>query len=162
MDRIKSAFEKAMERVEQLEQPDEQQLLGWKLAPEGRRLAAAYLRGEGSLFSHLSSSPTTHRPYLIQGMAQVLTSNLQLPRNQPAQETTERALGALEKLLGDMPEAKELMRRIGYVCDQYRQFGLPQREQAYHQLKQQVQDQVSDALNSQTGTNVFGVRQGRR
>ena len=44
MNRMKSAFEKAMERVEQLDEPGEEQRLFWKLAPLGQQLAVAYLQ----------------------------------------------------------------------------------------------------------------------
>ena len=159
MDRIKSAFEKAMERVEQLERPGEEQILEWKLVPEGRRLAADFLRGEGSPFAHLSSVSEPHRPYLIQGMSQVLISNLQLPRNEAPQRTNKQVLEGLDRLVEDRPAAKELIKRVRYVFDQYSQFGLPQREQAYQQLKLQVQQQVADALSRQVGTDTLGSGQ---
>ena len=44
---MKSAFEKAMERVEQLDRPDENQLLEWKLFPQGEKLAGDFLKGSG-------------------------------------------------------------------------------------------------------------------
>ena len=39
MNRMKSAFELAMERAMGLEEPDEGQKLEWELGPKGRRLA---------------------------------------------------------------------------------------------------------------------------
>jgi len=43
MGEIKSAFERAMERVEKLEKPSEEEVLKWKYVPEGQKLAAEYL-----------------------------------------------------------------------------------------------------------------------
>ena len=149
---MKSALEKALERAEELEPPSEKQILEWKLAPEGRRWAAALLNGDGSISAKISEAPEEHRPYLVRSAAQVLISNLQLPRNQMVQDTNERATGGLERLLGDKPQAKELIGRVKYVFDQYRQFGLPQREQAYQQLKVQAQQQVEESVRQQAGT----------
>ena len=149
---MKSALEKALERAEQLEPPSEEQMLEWKLAPEGRRWAAAVLNGEGSASAKILETPEEHRAYLLRSLVQVLVSNLQLPRNQMAQDTNELATGELERLLGDKPQAKELIDRIKYVFDQYHQFGLPQREQAYQQLKLQAQQQVEESVRRQTGT----------
>ena len=128
MDRIKSAFEKAMERVEQLERPGEEQRLEWKLLPEGRRLAGAYLRGEGSPFSQIANAPVEHRPYLVRGMAQSLVSNLQLPKSEAALHGNNRIVEGLERLLEG--KAKKTLERVKYVSEQYLQFGLPQREQS--------------------------------
>ena len=149
MDRIKSAFEKAMERVEQLERPGEEQRLEWKLLPEGQRLAGAYLRGEGSPFSQIANAPAEHRPYLVRGMAQSLVSNLQLPKSEAALHGNNRTVEGLERLLED--KAKKTLERVKYVSEQYLQFGLPQREQSYEQLKLQMEQQIAGAMSRQTG-----------
>ena len=151
MDRMKSAFERAMERVEQLEQPGEEQRLEWKLLPEGQRLAGAYLKGEDSPFSKISNAPSEHKPYIIKGMFQVLVSNLVLPRSEAAHGSTNRIIEGLERLIEDRAQAKELLQRVKYVSDQYWQFGLPQREQAYEQLKSQMEQQIAEAMSRQPG-----------
>ena len=149
MNRIKSAFEKAMERVEQLERPGEEQRLEWKLLPEGQRLAGAYIRGEGSPFSKIANAPAEHRPYLVRGMAQSLVSNLQLPKNEATLHGNNRIIEGLERLLEG--KAKETLQRVRYVSDQYSQFGLPQREQTYEQLKLQMEQQIAEAMSRQPG-----------
>ena len=47
MDDIKSALEKAMEKAEQLGKPSDEERLEWQWIPEGRKVAANYLRNEG-------------------------------------------------------------------------------------------------------------------
>ncbi len=158
MDRIKSAFERAMERAQQLEEPGEEQRLEWRLVPEGRRLGGSFIKAQGSPFSTIEKAPAGHRPYLIRGMASVLTSNLQLPKTEVAQNMNARVIEGLERLLGDRPPLKEALRRVRYVVDQYRQFGTPQREQAYHQLKMQMERQVSDAMSRQMGQQAAPLR----
>ncbi len=151
MDRIKSAFEKAMERAEQFDEPGEEQRLEWKLLPEGQRLAGSFIKGQGSPFSTIEKAPPEHRSYLVKGMAKILVSNLQLPKTEGAQHTNTRVIEGLERLLADKPPIKELLQRVRYVSDQYRQFGLPQREQAYQQIKVQMEQQVTEAMSRQMG-----------
>ncbi len=151
MNRIKSAFEKAMERAEQFEEPGEEQRLAWKLLPEGQRLAGSFIKGQGSPFSTIEKAPPEHRSYLVKGMAKILVSNLQLPKTEGAQHTNTRVIEGLERLLADKPPIKELLQRVRYVSDQYRQFGVPQREQAYQQLKGQMEQQVAEAMSRQMG-----------
>lgn len=151
MNRIKSAFEKAMERAEQFEEPGEEQRLAWKLLPEGQRLAGSFIKGQGSPFSTIEKAPPEHRSYLVKGMSEILVSNLQLPKTEEAQHANTRVIEGLERLLADKPPIKELLQRVRYVSDQYRQFGLPQREQAYQQLKAQMEQQVAEVMNRQMG-----------
>jgi hypothetical protein len=151
MDRIKSAYERAMEKIDQLEKPNDKQRLEWKLLPEGQKLAGEFIKGEGSPFSKIANAMPDHRPYLIKGMAGVLISNLQLPRTQPIHLANTKMIEGLERLLKDKPKAKELLSRVKYVSDQYWQFAVPQREQTRQQLKMQMEQQVMEVLSRQRG-----------
>ncbi|MBM3924894.1 MAG: hypothetical protein FJ320_02750 [SAR202 cluster bacterium] len=152
MDRIKSAYERAMEKIEQLEKPNDRQRLEWKLLPEGQKLAGEFIKGESAPFSKIAGAPPEHRPYLVRGMANVLISNLQLPRTQATYLANTKMIEGLERLLKEKPKAKELLSRAKYVSDQYWQFAVPQREQTRQQLKMQMEQQVMEALSRQRGT----------
>ncbi len=151
MNRMKSAFERAMERAEQFEEPGEQQRLEWELLPMGRRLAGSFLKRQGSPFSTIEQESPERRSYLVKGMLGALVSNLQLPKTENVQYTNTRVIEGLERLLTDRTASKDLLQRTKYVTDQYRQFGLPQREQAYAQLKAQMDLQVADIMSRQGG-----------
>ncbi len=151
MNRMKSAFERAMERAEQFEEPGEQQRLEWELLPMGRRLAGSFLKRQGSPFSTIEQESPERRSYLVKGMLGALVSNLQLPKTESVQYTNTRVIEGLERLLTDRTASKDLLQRTKYVTDQYRQFGLPQREQAYAQLKAQMERQVADIMSRQGG-----------
>lgn len=153
MNRIKSAFERAMERAEQFEEPGEQQRLEWELLPMGQRLAGSFLKRQGSPFSTIGQESPERRPYLVKGMLGALVSNLQLPRTEAVQYTNNRVIEGLERLLTGRADSKDLLQRTKYVTDQYRQFGLPQREQAYAQLKAQMERHVADIMSRQGGQN---------
>ena len=149
MDRIKSALEKAMERAEQLEAPTEEERLEWKWAPEGTKLAAAFLDSKIDLAAEVAKIDEPARGFVVKGLTEVLVENLRLPRSEHAFQTNERILAALAQLKqGTMDEIVE---RIRYVCTQYVQFYPQQQREAYDRLKEQMQSQLEQAVQQQTG-----------
>ena len=151
MDEIKSAFEKAMEKVQQLDAPTKEEKLAWEGVPEGRRLAAEYLRGQLSLTEALDKRPGPERPYALRGIIETLAANIQLPRNQLAQESTDRALEGLKSVLENKVAVNEVINRVRYVCQEYEGYGEQQRQQLRQELKQQLEAQVQDAARRQQG-----------
>ena len=148
---MKSAYELAMERAMRLEEPAEEKKLEWELGPKGRRLAGLFLKGQGAPFTTIENEPSQRRAYLVKGMMEALVSNLQLPKTDAVNYTNEKVLEGIQRLLAGKSGVKELLERIKYVTDQYRQFGIPQREQAYAQLKAQFESQVMAAMGRQMG-----------
>ena len=158
MNRMKSAFERAMERAMQLEEPDEEQRLEWEFAPKGRRLAGSYLKGQGAPFTTIEQEQPHRRPYLVKGMMEALVSNLQLPKNDAANYTNTKVIEGIQRLLAGNTGVKELLERVKYVTEQYRQFGIPQREQTYAQLKAQFEAQVMASMGRQAGQPAGGMQ----
>ena len=150
-DRIKSAFEKAMERVEKLEPPPREKQLEWKGVPEGNRLAAEHLRGEVDLGAAVEKHSAEERPYVLRGAIDVLTANIHLPRDDAALRSNDRALDGLRSIFRDKPQVEEIVGRVKYVIEQYVSYGQQQQQQMYEQLKQQFTAQVQEALRQQPG-----------
>lgn len=155
---MKSAYELAMERAMRLDEPAEEQKLEWELGPKGRRLAGMFLKGQGAPFATIESEPPQRRSYLVKGMMEALVSNLQLPKSDGANYTNEKVLEGVRRLLASKAGVKELLERVKYVTDQYRQFGIPQREQTYAQLKAQFESQVMAAMGRQMGQQAQGMQ----
>ena len=158
MKRMKTAFEKAMERVEQMDEPDKEEILEWKLIPVGQRLAGTYLKGGESIFADLDKAETGDKPYLLKGIIEVLVKNLQIPKMQTQRETNIRVLTGIRKLLGDHPNSGKVLEHMEYVLEQFWQFGREQRAQAYEQLKAQIEQQAYEVLSRQTGTSHQGMK----
>ena len=150
MERIKSAVEKAMERAEQMEAPTEEERLEWKWAPEGTKLATAFLNSKVELAAEVAKVQQPARRFLMKGIADVLLENLRLPRSEHAFKTNERILEVLKQLSqGPMGEIAD---RFRYVFTQYAQFHPQQQQEAYDQLKEQMQTQLEQAIQQQPGT----------
>ncbi len=145
-DRIKTAFERAMERIKDLEAPTKENRLEWKGVPAGSKLAADYLKGEGDLAAAVQKTEAELRPYVLKGILDVLTTNVQLPKTEVVQKATDRALEGIRIALRGKPQVKEIIGRAQYVCEQYKNFGNQQRQQVYDQLKQQFTAQVQQAI----------------
>ena len=133
MDRIKSAFEKAMERAEQLAPPTEEERLEWKWGPEGKRLAGAFMKSTADLVEEVEKVEQPARRYLLKGLIDVLVETLRIPQNEPALQSNERTLEALTQLMG--APMKEIAERIRYVCTQYLQYYPQQSQEAFEKLK---------------------------
>ena len=147
-DEIKSAFEKAMEKVERmnLAPPSEEERLSWEALPQGRKIAAAYLKGEETLTSAAAEADAKERPYIIEGAVEVLTASMQLPKHEAAEKTTARALSGVKSLLAGVPGVQEVAERVTYVAEQFKTYGEQQRQQAMQQLKQQFTAQLEQVM----------------
>ena len=52
-DEMKSAYDRAMERIKSLEEPSKEEVLTWKYVPEGQKLAVRFLKEEFNLASEM-------------------------------------------------------------------------------------------------------------
>ena len=150
MDRIKSAFEKAMERAEQLAPPTEEERLEWKWGPEGKKLAGAFMGSKADLTKEVEKVEQPARQYLLKGLIDVLVETLRIPQNELKLQSNERTLEALTQLMG--APMKEIAERVRYVWTQYLQFYPQQTKEAFEKLKPMVQSQLEQAARQQTGT----------
>ena len=143
MDYIKSAYEKALERAERLGSLSREEALEMKWAPEGRRLAASFIRGEVSDLAEavLRAEPEA-RPYIARGVAEVLLQNVQLPRNEAMHRDLQRALEGLRQVKRSKAQARELTERIAYIVDMFLQARAQHLGQIYAQLKARFQEEL--------------------
>ena len=148
-DEIKSAFDLAMEKVAKLDEPSDEQKLDWKATPKGRSLAGEFMQGKGDITSGLAAVDAQERPFVIRGLVEVLTANVQLPKNEAGAQTLAKALDGIKQALGHLPVANEVAERIAYVVEQYKTYGAQQEKQAYEQLKQQFTAQVQQLMQQQ-------------
>ena len=86
MDEIKSALEIAMEKIEKLDEPTEEERLKWKYVPQGEELAARYLTKGGNLVAELGQYQENVKKYVIEGASEILIRNVSLPKNDVAKK----------------------------------------------------------------------------
>jgi len=151
MDEIKSAAEIAREKVEQLGDATAEERLEWKHIPEGRKLAAGYLKRGGSLVVELAKHDEDIKRYIARGAAEVLMGNIALPVNEAARRMNKKAMDGLKTVRGDKAAVENIYSKIRRIFDHYAGEGEGQRSQAYQSLKADFEAKLQQALQQQGG-----------
>jgi hypothetical protein len=154
---IKSAREIAMEKINKIGEPTEEERLEWKYLPEGEKLAARFLKQDAQLLPELAKLDKKAVQYVSRGAAAVLIKNINLPKDEAAQRTNKLAMDGLKTLKLDKAKVEAVLNQIRQIFNHYTQQGEQQRNQAYNALKNDFQAKVEQALRQQGG-NVSGVR----
>jgi hypothetical protein len=155
---IKSAREIAMEKIDKIGEPTEEERLEWKYLPEGEKLAARYLKQDVELQSELRKFEKKALPYVSEGISSVLIKNILLPENEVAKKTAKRAMDGIKAIKTEKSRVEAVLNQIRHVVDHYEQQGNQQRKQAYESLKADFQAKVEQALKQQMGGNTSGIR----
>ena len=155
---IKSAREIAMEKIDKLGEPTEEERLEWKYLPEGEKLAAKYLKHDAELLPELSKFDKKATPHIIEGVSGILIKNIIMPENETAKKTAKRAMDGIKTIKTDKAHVEAALNQIRHVFNHYEQQGEQQRKQAYAALKTDFQAKVEQALRQQMGGNTAGIR----
>lgn len=146
---IKSAFERAMERVEKIGEASEEELMEWKYIPEGQNLATKYLQEEGNLSADLDSYEDKVKPFVFKGVEEVLLSNINLPVNEFARKNNKRAMEGIKVLKKDKTGVENVYSKMRRIFEHFEQEGEQQRRQAYENLKQDFMMKIQQAMRQQ-------------
>lgn len=154
---IKSAIEIAMEKAERLGKATDEERLKWKYVPEGERLAAKYIKQDCNLVVELSQYEENIKKYVIQGVADVLTRNINLPKSNLVKRTNKRAMDGLKIVKGDKASVENVYSKIRRIFEHYVGQGEQQRKQAYESLKAEFEAKMKQAIQQQLGS-FAGIR----
>jgi hypothetical protein len=158
MGEIKSAREIAMEKIEKLGEPTEEERLEWKYVPEGEKLAAKYLKQEAELLPELNKYDKKALKYVLKGLNSVLIKNIILPENEAAKRTSKLAIDGIKAIKTDKLRVEAVINQIRHLFNHYAENGEKQRKQAYNALKKDFQTKLEQALRQQMGSNAANFR----
>jgi len=158
MGEIKSAREIAMEKIEKLGEPTEEERLEWKYVPEGEKLAAKYLKQEAELLPELNKYDKKALKYVMKGLNSVLIKNIILPENEAAKRTSKLAIDGIKAIKTDKLRVEAVINQIRHLFNHYAENGEKQRKQAYNALKKDFQAKLEQALRQQMGSNAANFR----
>ena len=154
---IKSAREIAMEKVEQLGEPTDEERLRWKYIPEGEKLAARYIKEGCNLVAELSQYQENARGYIVEGAQGILIRNINLPKDELAKRLNRQVMDGLKVLKSDKVGVENVYSKMRRIFNHYVEQGEQQRKQAYEALKSEFEAKVQEAISQQLG--VFaGIR----
>ena len=151
---IKSAREIAMEKVEKLEKATDEERLRWKYVPEGEKLGARYLKEGGNLVVELGKYEEEVKRCIIEGAADILARNINLPKDDGAKKHNRRAMEGLKDLKNDKIAVENIYSQLRHLFSHYTEQGEQQRKQAYETLKNEFEVRVRQAVQQQVGLPV--------
>ena len=154
---IRSAIEIAMEKAEGLGRATDEERLKWEYVPEGEKLAARYLKQDCNLVAELSQYEAKIKKYVIQGAADILIRNINLPKNNLAKRTNKKAMDGLKIVKGDKASVENVYSKIRRIFEHYVGQGEQQKKQAYESLKAEFEARIKQAIQQQLGSFV-GIR----
>ena len=148
-DEMKSAYDRAMERIKSLEEPSKEEVLTWKYVPEGQKLAVRFLKEEFNLATELGKFKDEERRYVAKGAEEVLLRNIVLPVHDIAKKNNKRAIDAVKAIKKDKTAVENVFTKMRRVFDHYTGEGEQQRKQAYEMLKQDFQAKLQQVMRQQ-------------
>ena len=148
-DDMKSAYDRAMERIKDLEKPSKEEVLTWKYVPEGQKLAVRFLKEEFNLASEMGKFKDEERRYVAKGAEDVLLRNIVLPVHDIAKKNNKKAMDAIKAIKKDKTAVENAFTKMRRVFDHYAGEGEQQRKQAYEMLKQDFQAKLQQAMRQQ-------------
>uniref|UniRef100_A0A7C1F339 Uncharacterized protein n=1 Tax=Ammonifex degensii TaxID=42838 RepID=A0A7C1F339_9THEO len=153
MDKIKSAYEKALEKLRAMNL-EEIDLTGVEFEPKGSAAAARFLNEKNfDLLGELNRYPEGVREYVKKGMEETLLQNIQLPADENTAETNRRAMEGLLALKKNKSALKQIFSELEYLFNYYTRA----LEHTYANLKESFAarlEQTQEALQRQLGVKV--------
>jgi len=140
---MKSAWEKAMEKVERLGKPSDEELKQLEHVPTGNKLAAKYLgKDDYDLDAELTKYKGTGiRKYVMQGAEEIFLRNITLPHNEQSKDTVRRAMAGIKLLKENKNRLEAIFDRISNLLTYYEQA----RQQSFTQFKQSFEAKLREA-----------------
>jgi hypothetical protein len=155
MGEMKSAWEKAKEKVDKLGKLTEEEIKQLKCIPVGNKLAAKYLQDTNyNLDAELTKYKGTGlRKYIAQGAQEIFMHNIILPQNERDKQITKRAMVGLRIVKENKNQLATILDRITNLLNYYEQA----RQQTYTQFKKGFEARLqesSQTLQKQSGNAV--------
>ncbi|MBM4447246.1 MAG: hypothetical protein FJ023_07865 [Chloroflexi bacterium] len=155
MSEMKSAREKAMEKVEKLGKPTEDEVKRFECVPVGNKLASRYLQeADFNLDAELMKYKGTGlRKYIAQGAQEIFLHNIILPQSERDKEITKRAMTGLRVAKENKNQLETILDRITNLLNYYEQAC----QQTYSQFKKGFEARLQESnqvLQKQPGNAV--------
>ncbi len=146
-DFMKSALDRAMERANQIEIPEEK-LREMEYRSQGERLAAGFFKEpDYNIETALAKCTPEARQYVTKALETILLKNLVLPKKDSDMPTNEKVFEGLSTLKKNETAIGQAREQLDNLSNYYTQA----RKQHYEQLKAQVEQAMSQQIQQQTG-----------
>src|SRR4030043_2083609 len=152
---MKSAREKAMEKVEKWGKLTEDEIKRFECVPVGNKLASRYLQeADFNLDAELTRYKGTGlRKYIAQGAQEIFLHNIILPQSERDKQVTKRAVAGLRIAKENKNQLETILDRITNLLNYYEQAS----QQTYSQFKKGFEvklQETTQTLQKQPGNAV--------
>ncbi|MEK0338276.1 MAG: hypothetical protein QQN41_12665, partial [Nitrosopumilus sp.] len=89
--------------------------------------------------------------YIIEGAADILIRNINLPKDDLAKRNNRRVMDGLKNLKSDKVSVENVYSKIRRIFNHYMEQGEQQRKQAYESLKTEFEAKLQQAVQQQVG-----------
>lgn len=153
MKKIKSAYERALERAEKVTVLPEQ-LEAMEYSPKGSLAASQYMQNKDfNLQEEFKKYETKIQKHLKKGAEETFLSNIRLPENKPARENNKRAFEGILLLKENKKTVNQIFGEMEYLFDYY----VKAINQTYQSLKEKITKRFATTkatLEQQLGTKI--------
>jgi hypothetical protein len=146
MGEMKSAWEKAMEKAEQLGKPTQDELKQLEYIPAGNAMAARYLQDEKyDLNAELTKySGNEARQYILQGMNEIFMRNIVLPHNEVDKKNTTRAMAGIKLTKENKKQLDVIYELVTNLLSYYDQA----RQQTFATFKKSFEEKIQETAKT--------------
>ena len=149
MEELRSAFDIAMDRAKKLGEASPEEVKKRDLVPQGKRLAAGYLKGECSLTAELGKYDDEARGHVAEGAGGILMRNIDLPRSDVIKGINRMAMDGIKGLKADKGGVENVYSKMRRLFKHYEQEGEQQRREAYETFKREFQARLEQQARQQ-------------
>lgn len=155
MGEMKSAREKAMEKVEKLGKLTEDEIKRFECVPVGNKLASRYLQEDDfNLDAELTKYKGTGlRKYVAQGAQEIFLHNIILPQTERDRQLTKKSMAGLRIAKENKNQLETILDRITNLLNYYEQAS----QQTFSQFKKDFEAKLQETtktLQRQPGNNL--------
>jgi hypothetical protein len=145
LDRIKSAYEMAMERFKGRKEVPPEEIEKMEYATTGKTLAAKFLwEKEFDFLKEINKHPDKIKGHILAGAQEVFLSNIQMPTDEATLATTKKALEGMFIIKSNKEALKEVSGQMEHLFNYYKKTI----EQAYSQFKDSFSARIAASMKS--------------
>ncbi len=143
LDRIKSAYEMAMERFKQRKEVPQSEIERMEMIPQGQAMAARYLREkEFDIIAEVERHAVDVRKFIIEGLQETFLNNIQMPGDKDTLEANKKSMEGLLLIKKNKSALKEVFGQLEHLFQYYERT----MEQAFGQFKERYAAKMSASL----------------
>jgi len=145
LDRIRSAYEMAIERFKGRKEVPPEEIEKMEYAPIGRAMAAKFLwEKEFEFLQEINKHPDKIKDHILAGAQEVFLINIQMPVDKATLETTNKALKGMFIIKRNKDALKEISGQMEHLFNYYEKTI----EQAFGQFKESFSARLSASMKS--------------